>query len=77
MLRCFVSYTQKDWSKFLPGLEFSFDNHVNDSTKYSPFCLEFGQDPLSIADILHSEESSEYEKTDEFIEENKPSYEIR
>ncbi len=45
--------------------------------KYSPFYLEYGQDPLSIADMLHSEESSEYDKTDKFIEDIKPSYEIR
>ncbi len=36
------SYTQKDCSKFLPGLEFSSNNHVNDSTKYSSFYLEYG-----------------------------------
>lgn len=67
MLRCFISYTQKDWSKYLPGLEFAHNNHVNDATKYSPFFLEYGQNPLSISDILHSDESSENKKTDKFI----------
>ncbi len=67
MLRCFVSYTQRDWSKYLPGLEFAFNNHVNDTTKYSPFYLKYGQDPLSVSDILFSDESSSGTNTDKFI----------
>ena len=69
MLRCFVSYTQKDWSKLLPGLEFAFKNHVNETTRYSPFFLEYGQNPLSTSDILFSDESSNSKNTDKFIEE--------
>ena len=53
MLRCFVSYTQRDWSRFLPGLEFACNNHMNDTTRHTPFFLEYGQHPLSISDILH------------------------
>ncbi len=49
MLRCFVGYTQTDWSKYLPGLEFAYNNRVNDTTNFSPFFLEYGQDPFQSA----------------------------
>ena len=55
MLRCFVSYTQRDWSRFLPGLEFACNNYMNDITKHTPLFLEYGQHPLSISDIFHSD----------------------
>ena len=37
MVGCLVSYTQKDWSRFLPGLEFPYNNHMNETTKNTPF----------------------------------------
>ena len=55
MLRCLVPYTQKYWSCFLPGLEFAYNNHMNDTTKHTPFFLEYGQHPLSMSYILHSD----------------------
>ncbi len=58
ILRCFVSFTQRDWSRYLPGLEFAFNKHINDTTKYSPFYLEYGPDPLLVSYILFSDESS-------------------
>ncbi len=67
----FVGYTQKDWSKYLPGLEFAYNNHVNDTTNFSPFFIEYGQDPLTVSDILHSDESAENRNTDKFITEIK------
>ncbi len=57
MIRCFVSHTQKDWKKYLPGLEYSYNNHLNDSTKISPFFLEYGQNPLSFPEILFTDDS--------------------
>ncbi len=69
MLRCFVSYAQRDWSKYLPGLEFAFNNHVNDKTKYSPLYLEYGQDPLSVYGMLFSDDSLTSKNTENFIRE--------
>ena len=57
MLRCFVSHTQRDWSKHLPGLELAYNNHISDSTKQTPFFLEYGQHPLSVSDVLYSDGS--------------------
>lgn len=70
MLRCFVNYTQKDWTTHLPGLEFAYNNHINDTTKQTPFFLEYGQHPFSISDILYSDHSaSDNIATEKFIEE--------
>ncbi len=67
MLRCFVSYTQRDWSRYLPGLEFAFNNHDNDTTKYPPLYSEHGQEPLSFSDIMFSDESSSSKHTEKLI----------
>ncbi|CDF33000.1 unnamed protein product [Chondrus crispus] len=37
MQRCLVSYTRRDWSKHLPGLEFAYNNHISDTTKQTLF----------------------------------------
>ena len=36
-LRVYVSYTQDDWVDHLPIAEFSANNHINESTKMTPF----------------------------------------
>ena len=46
---------QNDWEKFLPGLEFAYDNSINESTKHKPFFLAYGQHPLSISDIINTD----------------------
>lgn len=55
MLRCFISHTQRDWDGHLPGLEFAYNNHTNESTKQRPFFLDYGQNLFSLSDILHSD----------------------
>jgi len=64
MLRCYVSYAQREWSMLLPGLEFAYNNHVNDATSLTPFYAEYGQHPLSVADMLQTTESSNVAVTD-------------
>ena len=41
MLRCYFSYFQKHWYQYLPGLEFGYNNHVNDKTQQTPFFTEY------------------------------------
>jgi len=80
MLRCFISFTQKDWDQYLPGLEFAYNNHINDATKQTPFFLEYGQHPFSISDILHAdhteEKLSKNPSTDSFIKEIEKANEL-
>ena len=45
MLRCFESYTQRDWIKHLPGLEFAYNNHISHTTKQTPFFLRVWSTP--------------------------------
>ena len=55
MLRCYVNSMQNDWEKFLPGLEFAYNNSINESTKHTPFYLAYGQHHLYISDILRAD----------------------
>jgi hypothetical protein len=41
-LRCFVSYQQDDWVKWLPLAEVSANDHVSETTGYSPFQANYG-----------------------------------
>lgn len=56
-LRCFESYTQRDWSKQLQGLEFAYKNSMSKTTKHTPCFLEHGQLPLSVSDFQHPDGS--------------------
>ena len=44
-LRAYVSYQQDDWVDYLPLAEFAFNNHVNSSTKQTPFFATYGFHP--------------------------------
>jgi Reverse transcriptase (RNA-dependent DNA polymerase)/RNase H-like domain found in reverse transcriptase/Integrase zinc binding domain/Aspartyl protease len=44
-LRHFVGPYQSNWDKLLPAAEFSMNNSVNVSTGYTPFMLNYGQNP--------------------------------
>lgn len=58
MLRCFVSNVQNDWYNYLPGLEFTYNNHTNAATKHTPLFLAYGEHPFSLADLLISDSSA-------------------
>src|SRR5882762_6761474 len=44
-LQLFVNHRQSDWINWLPMAEFTYNNRVQASTKYSPFMLNAGQNP--------------------------------
>ena len=44
-LRAFVSFTQDDWTDYLPLAEFAMNNQVNESTGISPFFANYGFNP--------------------------------
>ena len=52
MLRSYISYHQRDWDKFLPMMEFAYNNSVNPSTGFSPFFLNQGFHPLVPASLV-------------------------
>ena len=46
-LRHYVSPTQTDWDLYLAPMEFAINNAVQDSTKQTPFMLNYGFDPYT------------------------------
>ena len=55
MMRTYVSDKPTDWDTRLAALEFAANDALNSSTGYSPFFLEYGQDPLRPASLLNPE----------------------
>ena len=51
MLRRFLSYSQKDWSNYLPGLQIAYN-------KQTQFFVEYRQHTSSIFDFLYSDKST-------------------
>jgi hypothetical protein len=48
-LRIYSNYHQDNWAKHLPLAEFTFNNSVNQSTKFSPFFAHHGYHPKADA----------------------------
>lgn len=44
-LRCYVDYNLEDWSRLLSTAEFAYNNQAHESTKQTPFYLEYGRHP--------------------------------
>lgn len=59
MLRAFVKPPHHtDWDKWLPTLEFAYNDSVQASTGATPFFLNYGQHPKSILDVALPREST-------------------
>ena len=55
ILRSFVNHRQDNWSELLPMCEFAINDREQESTKASPFFLNYGQHPWSASDCLLSQ----------------------
>ena len=44
-LRCYTNFRQDDWAYLLPSAEFAYNNQTHESTKNSPFFVEYGRHP--------------------------------
>ena len=44
-LRCYVDYNLDNWSTLLSTAEFAYNNVAHESTKESPFFVEYGRNP--------------------------------
>jgi hypothetical protein len=44
-LRMYCNYQQNNWSQLLSTAEFSYNNHCQSSTKFSPFFVNYGYNP--------------------------------
>lgn len=52
MLFFYVSSEHKNWDCLLPYLTFAYNSTVQSTTRYSPFRLLFGHEPLSSIDTI-------------------------
>jgi hypothetical protein len=59
MLRAFVSAHQKDWARYLPLVEFAYNDSVHPGTGATPFYLLYGYHPASPLDRLTRGKASE------------------
>ena len=65
-IRRYCNHENDNWDKLLALTEFSYNNSVSASTKYSPFYLNYGIDPkFNINEIY---DSSNNESVENFIE---------
>ncbi|KAL0934971.1 reverse transcriptase domain protein [Colletotrichum truncatum] len=46
-LRCYVNYQQNNWVQLLPMAQFAYNSAVGESTKESPFYLNYGFNPTA------------------------------
>ena len=69
MLRIYVNYKQNDWDQHLPAAEFAYNNSKQASTGMSSFYLATGQNPISYANLLHSDDgTSNVQATNDFLD---------
>jgi hypothetical protein len=57
-LRCYCSYQQDDWAKWLPIAEFAHNNTYSDTIKNTPFYGNFGYNPRWDFDLTTNENNS-------------------
>ena len=50
-LRCFTNYKGSDWNDYLYFAEFSYNNAIQESSKYSPFFANYGFNPRHSPEI--------------------------
>jgi hypothetical protein len=51
MLRSYISPSQRDWHEWLPLVEFAINNSWQESIGTTPFFLNYGEHPLTPADL--------------------------
>ena len=54
-LRAFVNSRKDDWQQYLHLFEFAYNNTVHSATKTTPFFLNYGRHPTTVASLLNPE----------------------
>ena len=52
MLRAYVNAELTNWRRYLPAVEFAINSAVQSSTGFSPFYLNYGEDPMTPVRLL-------------------------
>lgn len=66
MLRPYLNDMKSDWSRFLPALEFGYNNAYQSSLKMSPFKADLGYEPRFM-DIVFSTEENRSKSAEDFL----------
>ena len=52
-LRSFINHRKDDWQQYLHLFEFAYNNTVHATTKTTPFFLNYGRHPTTVASLLN------------------------
>ena len=71
LLRAIIQKNLKTWEECLPHVEFAYNRTVHSATKFSPFEIVYGFNPLTPLDLLplpiDERASMDYKKKAEFV----------
>ena len=67
MLRAFISPDMKDWDDLLPAVEFAYNDSVQESTKFTPFYMNYGFHPRSPLGLLTRAQACASPSASDFI----------
>jgi hypothetical protein len=58
-IRLYTDYQQSDWADWLPMAEFSYNNRMQESTKNTPFMINYGRNPrMGFETVISSKKES-------------------
>jgi len=68
MLRNFVNHYQSDWDLYLVDVEVAYNRSPNAITTYSPFFLNYGYEPSTVAADLHCSTATNVATVSEWLQ---------
>ena len=66
----------KDWEKTLPTIELVINSLLNQSTRFSPFYLSYGYEPVTPIQLLKGDEEVKTESIGSFVRRVKSDWEL-
>ncbi|UYV75648.1 hypothetical protein LAZ67_13000844 [Cordylochernes scorpioides] len=67
MISTYVNVDQRNWDEILPFITHAYNTTIQETTKYSPFFLLYGREPVSILDDTNIFIEPDSEDYDEYV----------